>query len=198
MTREIRTFNGAEYRIEQDENGKKHIEGYAFKFNRDSRDMGFIETIDKRAISENTDMTDVVALFNHNPNFILARKNNNVDTLQITVDETGLKYRFEVDTEISYIKDLQRLIEKGEITESSFAFRIKDGGDKWDKRADGKYIRTILDFEGIYDVSVVTKGAYSDTKVDVRNFTKNLETKPEPGTDNFREYQYKYFSFFRK
>src|SRR5690606_1727206 len=152
MNREIRTFRDAEYRVFEEED-KKYVEGYALKFNRESRDMGFIETIDRSAINENTDLSDIVALFNHSENFILARRNGKANSLEITVDDTGLKYRFEVDQEISYMKDIYRLIQKGELSESSFAFRIHEGGEQWEKR-DGQYYRNITSFKGIYDVSV--------------------------------------------
>lgn len=192
MKNEIRTFQDAEYRVSEEE-GKKYISGYALKFNKESRDMGFIEMIDRDAINESTDLTDIVALFNHREDYILARKNSKANTLEITVDDTGLHYRFEVDEEISYVKDVYRLIQKGEISESSFAFRINEGGEQWEKRQDGKYVRTITSFAGIYDVSVVTNGAYKDTPVDVRKFEDNEEAPVIPSED-LRDYQYKYFS----
>jgi len=167
MKKEIRTFEDIEFRASE-EDGKKYVSGYALKFDTLSKDLGgFYETINRSAISDDTDLSDVVALFNHDPSFVLARKNAEVDTLEIKVDDTGLHYRFEVDEEISYIKDLYRNIQKKNITKSSFAFRIAEGGDKFEKR-DGKYYRNITNFKGIYDVSPVTNPAYTDTSV--RNF----------------------------
>lgn len=181
MKKEIRNFDNIEFRSFE-EDGKKYIEGYALKFNQESKDLGgFIEIIESRSIDENTDMSDVVALFNHNMNYVLARKNNEVDTLKIEVDEVGLKYRFEVDNEISYIKDLHRNIEKKNITKSSFGFYLSnDGsGERWEKR-DNKYYRHITHFKKIVDVSPVTNPAYDNTTSTVRNFEeikRNLDNE---------------------
>ncbi|MBS9525919.1 HK97 family phage prohead protease [Litoribacter alkaliphilus] len=193
--KEIRTFQNVEFRTFEEE-GKKYIEGYALKFQKDSRDMGFIEVIDRNAINDSTDLSDIVALFNHKEDYILARRNSKVNTLEILVDETGLKYRFEVDEDISYIRDLYKLIKKGEISESSFAFRINEDGEKWEKRGDGKYIRTITSFKGIYDVSVVTKGAYQDTPVDVRKFEDIENTLINEGSTDLAYNQYRYLTLF--
>jgi uncharacterized protein len=166
---EIRLFDNMEFRAEQD-GDKKFISGYALKFGTESKDLGgFIETIERSAL-DGADMSDVVALFNHKSDYVLARKSDTADTLELEVDEVGLKYRFEVDEEISYVKDLYRNIKKGNISKSSFAFRIDEGGDKWEKRSDGKYLRTITKFKGIYDVSPVTVPAYNDTVSLVRSF----------------------------
>ncbi|SIS88662.1 HK97 family phage prohead protease [Belliella pelovolcani] len=191
MNKELRYIDNIEYRaIEED--GKKYIRAYALKFNTLSKDLGgFFETIDRSAINEDTDLSDVVALFNHNANYVLARKNDSVDTLEIKVDDTGLFYSFEVDEEISYIKDLYRNIQKGNINKSSFAFNISEGGDKWEKR-DNKYFRTITSFKGIYDVSVVTNPAYEDTSI--RNFDSikdELDKVEETVEINYNKYENK-------
>ncbi|NHE57962.1 HK97 family phage prohead protease [Cyclobacterium plantarum] len=165
--KEIRTFSNIEFRT-LEENESKYIQGYALKFDTLSKDLGgFYETINRQAINDTTDLSDVVALFNHNPLYVLARKSNDVDTLELKVDDTGLYYKFEIDEEISYHKDLFRNIQKGNISKSSFAFKVNDNGESWEKR-DDKYIRTITSFKGIYDVSPVTNPAYEDTSV--RNF----------------------------
>ncbi|WP_200974437.1 HK97 family phage prohead protease [Echinicola sp. 20G] len=187
MNKEIRTFSDIEFRATEEED-KKYISGYALKFNTRSKDLGgFYETISREAINEQTDLSDVVALFNHNQNYVLARKNDSVNTLELRVDEVGLFYRFEIDEEISYQKDLYRNIQKGNISKSSFAFRIAEDGEEWEKR-DGMYVRTITAFKGIYDVSPVTNPAYSDTSV------RNLdEVKEKLGKKGFNyEYLIKY------
>jgi uncharacterized protein len=166
---EKRYINEAEFRAFE-EGDKKYVEGYALRFDSESKDLGgFTEIISREAINDNTDMSDVLCLFNHSMNYVLARKNADVNTLEISVDENGLKYRFEVDEDISYQKDLYRNMQKGNISKSSFAFRISNGGDKWEKR-DGKYLRTITSFSSISDVSVVTNPAYNDTVSLVRSF----------------------------
>ncbi|MEB2775226.1 HK97 family phage prohead protease [Algoriphagus sp. D3-2-R+10] len=171
MNKEIRNIEGVEFRaIEED--GKKYIEGYALKFNSESKDLGgFKEIIETKSINENTDLSDVVALFNHSNNYVLARKNTDVDTLELTVDTEGLKYKFEVDEEVSYIKDLHRNIQKKNISKSSFAFYLpQDGsGERWEK-VGNQYYRYITQFKKISDVSPVTNPAYDSTSSMVRSF----------------------------
>lgn len=145
--KEVRLFENIEYRTVQEED-RKYIEGYALKFGIESKDLGGFKEIIERSALDHADLSDVVALFNHNPNYVLARKNSDVDTLQLLVDDTGLFYRFEVDEEVSYIKDLYLNIRKGNISKSSFAFRINEDGQKWEKRSTD-YLRTITSFKGI-------------------------------------------------
>lgn len=171
MNKEIRNIEGIEFRTIED-NGQKFIEGYALKFNNESKDLGgFREIIEERSINQDTDLSDVVALFNHSNMYVLARKNKEVNTLELTVDEVGLKYRFEVDEEISYVRDLYLNMKKGNISKSSFAFYLPmDGsGERWEKR-DNQYYRYITQFKKISDVSPVTNPAYDNTTSMIRSF----------------------------
>lgn len=174
---EVRLFEDIEYRaIEND--GIKYIEGYALKFGIESKNLGGFREIIQAGALDNADLSDVVALFNHSPNYVLARKNDKVNTLELKVDAVGLFYRFEVDEEVSYIKDLYINIRKGNISKSSFAFKINEGGDRWEKR-DTDYLRTITSFKGIYDVSAVTVPAYDDTYSGIRAFKEYQDTLPD-------------------
>lgn len=170
MNKEIRNIEGIEFRaIEED--GKKYIAGYALKYGLESKDLGgFREVINKGSLDE-ADLSDVVALFNHNNNYVLARKNSEVNTLELTITDEGLAYRFEVDEEVSYVKDLYLNIRKGNISKSSFAFYLpaNGSGEKWEKR-DNQYYRYITKFSKISDVSPVTVPAYENTTSLTRSF----------------------------
>lgn len=153
--------------------GSRTIEGYACKFNTMSRDLGwFTEIIDPKAFS-NMDLNaqDVKALFNHNSNLILARSNEGVDTLKLEVDATGLKYSFEAPT-TSAGNDLLENIRLKNIQHSSFAFTVKI--DQWEVKEGELDVRTIIEFDELFDVSPVVDPAYLDTEVDVaqRSFDK--------------------------
>jgi len=180
MIKEIRNFDGIEFRaIEED--GKKYISGYALKFGLESKDLGGFREVIEPSSMEQVDLSDVVALFNHNNNYVLARRNSEVDTLEISITDEGLMYRFEVDEEISYIKDLYRNIQKGNISKSSFAFYLPvDGsGERWEKRGDS-YYRHITRFSKISDVSPVTNPAYENTSSMVRSFEEVKRDLDEP------------------
>lgn len=105
---------------------------------------------------------DVRALFNHDPNLVLAGTRN--QTLVLSEDPTGLRYDASVSPGIAgtyYGKSMRALLGDGLVTQSSFAFRVAAGGDDWDEDPDtGALIRTIREFSGLYDVSPVTYPAY--------------------------------------
>jgi HK97 family phage major capsid protein len=90
----------------------------------------------------------------------LARTTNG--TLELTTDGRGLFYRAQLaDTQEG--RDLYKLIQRGDITQSSFAFTIDD--DEW--TADRK-LRTIKRVGRLYDVSPVTYPASPTTTVQAR------------------------------
>jgi HK97 family phage prohead protease len=133
--------------------------GYAAKFDTRSHDLGgFVETIRSgtfaRAIREGQ---DVRALINHDPGLILGRTVSG--TLKLAEDSTGLHY--EVDApDTSYARDLAESMQRGDVTQSSFGFRVRQ--DDWQKEGRGR-LRTLLDVD-LTDVSPVTYPAYEDTE----------------------------------
>lgn len=164
---EIRSLESKDNLL-QDE---KMVTGYAMLFNRRSnpmkmpnKDIIFYEVIDNEAINAETiQRSDVFATLNHDKNKgILARSKNGEGSLQLTIDEKGLMYSFEVpDTQLG--SELRSYLERGEICESSFAFTVQK--DKWEK-IDGKtYLRTIEKIDKLFDVSPVYSPAYSDTYI---------------------------------
>lgn len=166
MLQEKRTRTATVNIRSDDGNDLPVLEGYALKFNRDSEELGywstFIERLDSKCLDD-TDMTNVVALVNHDSNLPLARTGINLD---LVVDNIGLKFVF-TPTDTSYARDLIANIKAGVINKCSFAFTIADEDDaeKWEKTDDNIYIRTIYKIDKLYDVSIVTTPAYSDTEV---------------------------------
>lgn len=136
----------------------QNVEGYAVVFNS-TTDLGwFTEEIDAHAF-DNTDMSDVYLLGNHDENIVLAGTSNN--TLELEVDDKGVYQKSNiVDTTTG--KDWFKLVEKGLIRKQSFAFTIADGGEEWIER-DGKEHRIIRSIDKLFDVSLVTYPAYNDT-----------------------------------
>lgn len=187
--KEIRLFdNEIEVRSIQadDEKEKTEIIGYALRFDTESNDLGgFVETIEPTALDQ-ANMNDVVALFNHNRDYVLGRTTSN--TLTLEVDDFGLKYTI-TPPDTTYARDLIKSMKRGDISQSSFAFSLDyldENSESWDYDEDRDiYIRTIKRFESIHDVSVVTTPAYSDTSVvvskrgleDYKNELQNNLTK---------------------
>jgi HK97 family phage prohead protease len=136
------------------------VSGYAAVFNQLSRNLGwFREKIEPGAF-DNVLENDVVALFNHEPNLILARTISK--TLKLSVDERGLKYEFEAPNTTAG-NDLVVSLERGDIQHSSFSFSIEK--EKWEEDEEAGEIRTVLEVKRLYDVSPVVFPAYTQTDV---------------------------------
>ena len=153
-----------ENRFETKEDGQEVVVGYGSIFNSRSENLGgFYEYISPTAISEETiAKSDVRALINHDQNLILAR--STTGTLDLTVDEKGLKYEFQIP-QTSYGKDLAINMQNGNLNQSSFAFTVAE--DEWSTDEEGNDIRTITSIDRLYDVAVVTYPAYSQADSDL-------------------------------
>ena len=131
------------------------IRGYAAVFNSVSEDLGgFVEYIEPRAFDNVMD-NDVRALFNHDYNYLLGR--TSAGTLKIWTDERGLGYEAQLP-DTSYAKDLAVLMERGDVTQSSFAFMVDQ--DRWEVDDEGNYTRYIESVSRLIDVSPVVLPAY--------------------------------------
>ena len=184
----IKTIDGAERRYfdsevrseKRAEDDVNIIEGYAAKFNS-AAVIGnwFIEKIMPGAFDDCL-QDDIRCLFNHDPNFVLGRSVNGKGSLEVWVDDIGLKYRY-TTPDRSYAKDLQNAIENGDVSQSSFAF--KTGEQRWIENGDELEIREIVKFEKLFDVSPVTFPAYEDTEVAKRSFDSYKKENDVPGAD---------------
>lgn len=169
-----RRFLDSKFEIEEKEENSvktRKITGYAAVFDKRSQDFGgWVEVIDKRAFSDVLD-DDVFALFNHDPNQVLAR---NKVSLNLSVDDTGLRYTFSAPN-TTLGNDLLELVRTGVISKSSFAFRVKE--QRWEHPEDKtkSSVRTITKVARLYDVSPVTYPAYPDSSVGTRAFKKELD-----------------------
>ena len=163
---EVRSLN-SDFEVRSEDGKKPVIEGYAVKF-EDTTVIGgqFSESVSRSAF-EDADMSNVVALFNHDWNMPLARTGKG---LELEIDDMGLKYRFELGDQ-SYAKDLAENIRMGNVSTSSFGFTIKN--DSWEKR-NGMNHRTIVSVEKLFDVSPTTQGAYPTTEVALRSMEAAL------------------------
>lgn len=183
--REIRN-NSNELNVNLD---SRTVEGYAIVFNKESRDLGgFTEVISPSAIDGILDKSDVLCLLNHNEDRgVLARSKFGEGSLELTVDEIGLKYRFEAPN-TALGDELLEGLKRGDISTSSFAFTIDK--DNWEKSERG-YKRTITQFKELFDVSPVYKEAYPDTTVALRKMQeintedlKEVEPIENPADNN--------------
>lgn len=156
----------------------KSVRGYAAVFDSVSEDLGgFVEYIEPRAFDKVMD-DDCRCLFNHDYNYLLGR--TSAGTLKIWTDERGLGYEA-ILPDTSYAKDLAVLMERGDVTQSSFAFMVDQ--DRWEVDDEGNYTRYIESVSRLIDVSPVVLPAYSDA-------TSELTSKREhPSEDEAIEVQ---------
>lgn len=166
---EIRNSIGKVLRGEDEES--RLVEGYAMLFETSSDKLNFEEVIEREALDGVVAKSDVFALLNHSKERgILARSNQGEGSLSLEVDEKGLKYRFEAP-KTALGDELLENLRRGEINQSSFAFTVQS--DKWERKSDGTWKRTIYKFDELFDVSPVYNAAYSKTTVYMRG--KELE-----------------------
>lgn len=167
MDMERRAFALDAIQIETRDDGKRRLIGHAAVFNSLSEDMGgFREQILPGTFAEAIQSDDVRALFNHDPNFVLGR--NRANTLKLAEDARGLKIEIDLpDTQT--VRDLVVApIERGDVSQMSFGFAVRPGGQDWAKDDEGRTIRTLKKVR-LFDVSPVTFPAYPQTDVAVRS-----------------------------
>lgn len=166
MNIERRNFVLEELEIRELDNNEKKIIGYAAVFGSLSNDLGnFRELIDPKAFDGRTD-DDVRFLINHDANLILGRTISG--TLSLSIDEKGLRYEATIpDTQAG--RDLIVSMNRGDITQSSFAFTVEE--DDWSSDNE-TMIRTIKKVNRLYDVSAVTYPAYEEANVALRSLEK--------------------------
>lgn len=147
---------------------KMNLEGYAVVFDAPAQIGGGYEEIIQRGALSETDLNDVVLFYNHDVNRIpLART---PQTLKLEVDERGLKFTAELPpTEEG--RAVYESVKRGDLRGCSFAFNISDD------TFEGKR-RVIRKIDKIFECSICTFPAYSQTSVQARNLNNlKLEAK---------------------
>jgi HK97 family phage prohead protease len=140
------------------------IVGTATVFNS-AYDMGWYDEQMSQDVFANSDMTDVVALFNHDANMVLARTKSG--TLKLKVTGSAMEYEFEAPN-TTLGNDLLEMVKRGDVYQSSFAFSVE--AEDWEEREGMKPKRIIRGIKKVYDVSPVTYPANPDTMVAKRSY----------------------------
>lgn len=155
--------------------GLPQIVGYGAVFNRETV-IGnwWREQIAPTAFDQAIGRDDVRGLWNHDPNYVLGR--TTAGTLSLSTDARGLKY-VDDPPDTTWARDLITSIQRGDVSQSSFAFRVLS--ERWDEPTEkgGLPLRTILEVE-LFDVSPVTYPAYEETTVTARDAAAALIRPP--------------------
>lgn len=176
MTKKTEINFGIDSKLEIRDANKKagfigQIAGYAIVFNKPSvPNAPFIEYISSSALN-NVDLSDVLALYNHDYANVLGRVD--AGTLKLSIDNVGLHFVLDMpDTTVGH--DVYNNIKAGNLKGMSFGFVVADGGGSWRQGA-SKPIRTINQLQTLGEISVVSKPAYDDTSINVTRSIKQFE-----------------------
>lgn len=167
---------GREYRylttpveLRADGDGPRRLFGHAAVFNTDAPigpedDPYWLERIAPGAFRAAIQNDDVRALFNHDANIVLGR--NRSGSLRLSEDAVGLAVDI-TPPDTNAARDVLALVERGDVSQMSFGFRVRTGGQMWEEMPDGSIRRTIKDVE-LFDVSPVTFPAFPTTDIAIR------------------------------
>ena len=154
------------------------IEGLAAVYGQETRineGVGeFIEVIREGAFDD-CDFSDVKLLVNHDFSGIAlarSRRNNKSDkpnTMQLTVDGSGLHTRADLDTKNNeQARALYSAISRGDMDGMSYCFYVEKDGQRWTEE-NGVMRREIIRVSKVIEVSVVNFPAYAGTNIDARS-----------------------------
>jgi len=171
-----------EVRAEETENGNI-ITGRPIVYNSKT-DLGWFDEIIVAGALDNTDLTDVRFLVNHDVSKIplaRSRRNNGNSTMYLSVDNFGMGIRVTLDTENnSEARALYSAVKRGDISGMSFMFGIR--GEEWDDLDTDHPTRRITDISTVVEVSAVTFPAYESTEINARS--KNVLDNARAALEN--------------
>ena len=178
LKNQVRSIGKLNTRDDNTETDEMKIEGYFVVFNSETELYdGMYEEISDKAFA-NIDLSDVRALADHDTAKVLGRTKS--QTLKLSVDEKGLFGEITINKNDTEAVNLYERVKRGDIDQCSFGFSILN--ETMEQRADGTTKWTITEIE-LFEVSVVTFPAYSDTSVEARSEQmkqlekRNLQTR---------------------
>lgn len=166
---ERRNYN-FEVRAESDEKGAI-ITGRPIVYNSQT-DLGWFDEVIESGALDNTNLTDVRFLVNHDTSKIplaRSRRNNGNSTMKMTVDPFGLNLDFvKLDIENNVeARALYSAVQRGDITGMSFMFSVDD--EEWENLESDHPTRHIKKIGSVVEVSAVTFPAYESTEINARS-----------------------------
>lgn len=162
-------------RVEVRDDGRKLLTGISPPWESLSVDLGgFREKFTAAAFdkilgrhrNDPRGAVDVPFLFNHEASLITGRTSNGRLTLEKTAK--GLGYTHD-PLLTQQGRDLVLMVEDRTIYGASFAFSVKPEGEQWTEDGKGNVLRTIVEADGLYDISAVTRAAYPSASVGMRS-----------------------------
>lgn len=177
--REERVFTVDDIEVREADGQPPRIVGHPVVYNRWSEDLGgFREKVIPGALTKTLLESDIRALFNHDPNFVLGRNKSGTLTL---ADQAERLRMDATPPDTQTVRDLViEPMRRGDIDQMSFSFRVagpafvrqspkdtvpKGTGEVWNADFTERELHALQ----MYDVSVVTFPAYVQTDAQVRS-----------------------------
>ena len=164
MEREMRQTRsvGSEFNTRADESGDMYISGYFSVFNSnyhifDGATESIAETAFDGALSD-----DIRCLIDHDTRLVLGRTKAN--TLTLKTDSRGLWGEVKINPNYQDAVNLYERVKRGDVDQCSFGFDILE--EDFEDR--GTSVHWTIKKVKLYEVSVVTFPAYTDTSVSAR------------------------------
>lgn len=177
-TRQMRSV-ASKFETRESENGL-FIEGYFSVFNSTYELWpGATESVAPGAF-ENTLGGDIRALIDHETRLVLGR--NKSGTLELREDSHGLWGRVKINPNDQDAVNLYERVKRGDVDQCSFGFDIVK--EDTEVRDDGSVHWTIREVK-LYEVSVVTFPAYTETSVSARK--RDFEEIQKRETEKWRD-----------
>lgn len=143
----------------------KTLSGYASVFNSEAMLPGFIEVIRQGAFAKSLATgSNVRALYHHDSAALLGTTKGG--TLQLREDGHGLKFELALP-DTTHGRDVAVLVERGDLQNCSFGFRVAEGGDRWEQRG-SVLVRELLQVD-LSEITLTADPAYQDTTVAMRS-----------------------------
>ena len=140
------------------------IEGYFSVFNSEYPLWEGASEIVKPGAFTNSVSGDVRALINHDSSLVLGR--TKAGTLTLRQDERGLWGSIKINRDDVDAMNLYARVQRGDVDQCSFGFDIKR--ETFVDLGDGKCRWEIEEVDPLYEVSVCTFPAYTETSVSAR------------------------------
>ena len=165
--------------IRSGENNEQIVFGYAATYGTRSKMLfeggkRFYEEVLPGAFETGLDNSaDTRALIDHDKALLLGRVKSG--TLSLRADERGLYFELTLPN-TQRGRDLGEQIERGDVSELSFAFMVRNSDFTWSRTETGELLRKISDFYKITDISLLQgEPAYYNTSMSMRDYDDVVE-----------------------
>jgi uncharacterized protein len=116
------------------------------------------------------DDPDTVFTVGHQIEGVMPMARTTAGTLRLREDPVGLRIDADLDAGRADVQTLRSALERGEVSQMSIGFTVDE--DEWVIRTgeddEEEVERTIISFRELFDVSAVTRPAFTDTEIGIR------------------------------